>query len=360
MPPIAETSSLSHLAPPFNPSPRPSKRLRVPPPEVPQELGELIKRDVLLLQQMGWQNFVKLRRRRGDLSSLKFPHPASRLLQHYKFHGAPVKLHTQPWTPQQISNALQRGPHRSSLQYIDYLEEEFVDMINKGQWLILPFSTAKHLPNLRISPPGVIPQRGRRPRWICDYTWSGVNGDTIPLAPLESMQFGNALDRFLRELLLADPKLGPIFMLKLDISDGFYRMAVAPTDIPKLGVAFPTRPGSEPLIALPLVLPMGWKNSPPVFSAATETSADIANTALQSRMPANPHPLDAHAAILDDPISNDVQTSNNATTTSTTTPPTSTLPPPIRDPCLPPQPSPASYVDVFVDDFIALCQGYTQ
>ena len=62
---------------------------------------------------------------------------------------------------------------------------------------------------------------------------------------------------------MADPKLGPLYMLKLDISDGFYRIAVAPDDIPKLGVIFPHRPNQEHLVALPLVLPMGWKNSPP-------------------------------------------------------------------------------------------------
>ena len=36
------------------------------------------------------------------------------------------------------------------------------------------------------------------------------------------MQFGHALDRILRELILTDPALGPVQLLKLDISDGFY------------------------------------------------------------------------------------------------------------------------------------------
>ena len=138
-------------------------------------------------------------------------------------------------------------------------------MIRKEQWVILPFAIAKTLPGLRLSPPGVIPQRDRRPRWICDYSWYGVNDDTLPLAPLESMQFGHALDRILREILLADPQLGPVYMLKLDIFDGFYRVNIAPNDVPKLGVVFPSRPGKEQLVALPLVLPMGWKNSPPLF-----------------------------------------------------------------------------------------------
>ena len=89
---------------------------------------------------------------------------------------------------------------------------------------------------------------------------------------MEAMQFGHALDRILREILLADPTFGPVHLIKLDISDGFYQITININDIPKLGVIFPTPPGDEPLIAFPLVLPMGWTNSPPIFSTATETT----------------------------------------------------------------------------------------
>ena len=77
------------------------------------------------------------------------------------------------------------------------------------------------------------------------------------------MQFGHALDRLLREILLADPAHGPVQMMKVDLSDGFYRVNLNIDDIPKLGVTFLTKPGEEQLVALLLVLPMGWKNSPP-------------------------------------------------------------------------------------------------
>ena len=36
-------------------------------------------------------------------------------------------------------------------------------------------------------------------------------------------------------------------------------------DIPTLSVAFPVGPGEEPVVALPLTLPMGWTESPPYF-----------------------------------------------------------------------------------------------
>ena len=63
------------------------------------------------------------------------------------------------------------------------------------------------------------------------------------------MQFGHALDQILRELLLSNPALGPVHLLKIDISDGFYRVGLSIDDIPKLGVAFPTQPGEPKLVA---------------------------------------------------------------------------------------------------------------
>jgi len=80
----------------------------------------------------------------------------------------------------------------------------------------------------------------------------------LPLVPLEDMQFGHALDRYLREILLSNPRNGPVHMLRLDIVDGFYRIPLNIDDIPKLGVVFPTLEDEEPLVALPLVL---YRNS---------------------------------------------------------------------------------------------------
>ena len=192
--------------------------------------------------------------------------------------------------------------------------------------------------------PGVVPQRERRPRWIVDLSCYGIKDDTLDIVPVKAMQFGHALDRYLREILLANPKLGPIYMLKLDISNGFYRIDVNIDDVPKLGVVFPTPPGVEPRVAFPLVLPMGWKNSPPAFCVATETAADLTNTALASPAVPLAHPLNHHAAALDD--------AHTISSPTASTPPASQ-----RDPCLPFPRQPLSYVDVFMDDFIALAQG---
>ena len=336
-----------------------NKRRLPPVHELPADLGKCIKRDVECLRRLGWTEFVRQRRDRGDISSLRFKHPARRLLAHYKARGAPVKLRTQDWSRKQLLKAVERGPHQSCYQNLDFLQSEFVEMIHKQQWVVLPFSEVQHLPGLRLSPPGVVPQRERRPRWICDYSWSGVNEDTLPLAALESMQFGHALDRILREILMANPAMGPVHLMKIDISDGFYRIGVNVEDIPKLGVVFPTKPGQEPLVAFPLVLPMGWKNSPPIFTTGTETIADLANQRLKSLQPALPHHLDHLADTIpspvpphDPPLPAQQHSQPIQHTTSQVL-----SPPPIRDPSIPLARRPVAYVDVFVDDFVGLAQG---
>ena len=153
---------------------------------------------------------------------------------------------------------------------------------------------------------------------------------------MEVMQFGHALERILCEILLADPAFGPVYLIKLDISDGFYHIAVNIDDIPKLGMVYPTPLGAEPLIAFPLVLPMGWTNSPPIFSTATETVADLANMRLHQLLTPLPHHLDALAASIPSP--------------PPAPPPDMSLLPHIdRDPSLPSADHPLAYNDVFVN-----------
>ena len=308
---------------------------------VPPELGKLIERDSRLVQELGWEEFVRRRRQRGDLTEMEnVDHPARSLLRRYHARGVPVVTHEGRWSEEKLRQAVKRGPHPSANLHLEFLFTEFLQMINNKQWVILPYSVAKSLKNLRISPPGVVPQRDRRPRWIGDYTWSGINPDTIPIVPQESLQYGRALERFLRQILLADPKYGPIYMLKCDIADGYYRIALRMRDCPKLALAFPGLSSDETFVAIPLVLPMGWKNSGPAFCAATETIADIANATVQANSPQAPHHLDTLAEVQDQrtqmPHSPCAQ----------------------RNPLLSRNtPRRAAAIDVFVDDFIALVQG---
>jgi hypothetical protein len=157
------------------------------------------------------------------------------------------------------------------------LRTELVDRIDKEEWIVLPYYDVQNLPGLRLSPMGIMPQHNRRPRIISDLSFFGLNSEVVPIAPLDSMQFGRALDRILRTIVTADPSNGPVKLMKLDLADGFYRVGLQWQDIAKLGVRLPQIDDQPPLVALPLVLPMGFSLSPPIFTAATETIADLAN-----------------------------------------------------------------------------------
>jgi hypothetical protein len=129
-------------------------------------------------------------------------------------------------------------------------------MVEKGFWVVVPYTQVRDIPNLRLSPMGVVPQRDRRPRTIVDYSFSEVNQETQPLAPKDSMQFGKALQRLLQIIWFADPTLGPVYMHKIDVADSFYGVWVSAGGIQSLGVSFPNLPGEEKLVAFPLALPM--------------------------------------------------------------------------------------------------------
>jgi hypothetical protein len=282
----------------------------------------------------------------------QLPHQAARLLSHLGRRGCNVPLSSPPWTTAQTDAAVERGSHKSALEHLDFLEQEFVEMMQKGQWILLPYKSVRGLKNLRVSPLGVVPQRNRRPRTIVDYTFSNVNSETIRLAPADAMQFGKALPRLLQGIFDADPRYGPVHLIKVDIADGFYRICLNPADIPKLGVVFPTKPGDEPMVAFPLRLPMGWVDSPPYFCAATETVADLANARINWHPP--PHRLDADADTLPDPSGPTAVPASRSPAPF----PASTLEPPTRHQRRKRlRRKPLAQFDLYCDDFLGAAQG---
>jgi len=259
-------------------------------------------------------------------------HPVAHILNHLRVHGAPIWMKSGPWTRTQLDAAVARGSHQSAALHQTFLADEMLAMIQKGQWIILPYSAVANIPNLWISPLGVVPQHDHWPCTIADYTFSGVNADTIPLATHLALQFGQALLQIIHAIVQSNPAHGPVYMIKLDLADGFYHIHIAPADIPHLGVSFPMPATEEAHIAFPLALPMGWTSSPPIFCAATETITNLANAVLVCNPPMPPHHLESLA-----------DTTPLSPTLHETKPTSSTRP--------------LALANVFVDDHIALAQG---
>ena len=153
------------------------------------------------------------------------------------------------------------------------------------------------------------------------------------------MQWGKALQRVLWYIYHADTRHGPVLLSKTNLSDGFYHLHLNPTGALKLAVPFDH--GSQPMVAIPTRLPMGWTESPLAFSAVTETIADVVNATLESQ-PEIPeaHPLETEAST---PVPIPDPTATNEFPVLDTGP----LRPPL------------TYVDVYVDDFIKLAQGWS-
>jgi hypothetical protein len=105
---------------------------------------------------------------------------------------------------------------------------------------------------------------------------------------------------------------------KVDTADGFYRIVSNANYVPKLGVVVPTEAGEPQVITFPLVLTMGWMQSPLLFMAATETGADLANQAIQASAPVGPHRLDI--------VSKSLTSMPEFAPSSTSAPPTLHLP----------------------------------
>jgi hypothetical protein len=211
-------------------------------------------------------------------------------------------------------------------------------MVRKRFWIVLPATDVIGNPELRVSPVGVVPQKERRPRIICDYTFSNVNQESIPLGPEDAMQFGRALLRLLTQIVQADPRFGAVLMAKFDLSDGYYRVPLKTEDALKLAVVLPQAENEPVLIAIPLVLPMGWTESPPFFCTTTETIADLANATLAQHPVVATHCLECHTL-----PSAEVIALNNRPLAPTVA---------VR----PYSKERLSYVDVYLDDLIGLLQ----
>jgi hypothetical protein len=326
--------------PPYTPKP---KRIKsYPTPQYsPGELGKLASTYAKVLQRLGWTQFFQQHHhqtlRSLNPNLLNIPHPAAPYLHRLASLGVPALSSHPPWTVAQQDAAVQRGAHPSATkQYSSFILEDFYDYVLSGYWLVLPYSAIRGHPSLRIAPAGVVPQRDRRPRPIMDYTYNTVNQGTVALAPQRAMQFGTCLQRLLQRLAYANPNYGPPQMAKIDLADGYYRVPVSAHAALQLAVILPSDNLPEPILGIPLSLPMGWKESPPFFCAFTETCTDLANH-FMTPQPHHPYHDVVHRSISEPSVSSFLPA---ATWPHNPHPPT----------------TPLAYVDVYLDDFMALAQ----
>jgi hypothetical protein len=292
---------------------------------------------------MGWAAFIKHLQFPSDCTANlhALSHSAGSYLHRLATNGVPAPSSSPPWSKAMLRTALRRGAHASAkFQFREFLHEDLLDMVSKGYWTLLPFSAVQHYTHLKLPPCGVVPQRTRRPHPIVDYSFTTVNRDSLPLAPLQAMQIGHAFQRILQHIAYANPSHGPPLMQKLDLADGYYRVRLTPQAALELAVVLPGLSPRSTLIGFPLSIPMGWKSSPPYFCAFTETAADMANAWLtRPKLSLPPHPL-VHSS-----QAHDVPRETKFYSSIVHPPTVCTSAPPL------------AWVDVYIDDFISIAQA---
>ncbi len=190
----------------------------------------------------------------------RLQHRAAKYLHCLHCQGAQAQILGPTWSLKQLEECIAQGPHTSTKEYAEFVNEEMADFCDKGFWTVLPFELVKDLPNLCLSPLAVVPQCECCPRLIVDLSFWGINDETICQAPQESMQFGHALERILYHVRHPNPKYGPVYIRKYDISDGFYHIPLDMEYARALAALLLTEPGELLLVGIPLLLPMGWSN----------------------------------------------------------------------------------------------------
>ena len=191
-----------------------------------------------------------------------------------------------------------------------------------------------------------IPQQGRKPQLIYDFSWSGLNEAVTQVAHKEAMRFGKALYRVIDCILTAPPKLGSTFLNKVDLADAYIRIWVRLEYIPSVAFLVPkATPDEEQLVRFHLSIPMGYVESAAFFCAITETVMDRTLDTLSTRHTAPLHHLEnltdtKPPQTSAEEVAATLEADNNL----------ESLSPHARATAL-------AHVEVYLDDFIGITQG---
>ena len=170
---------------------------------------------------------------------------------------------------------------------------ELSKQMEAGHVNVFSFEDVKALHNLWLSLVAVIPQVGRRPRLIFDFTWSGLNKATKRLPPMWEIYFGGALHHILEQVLTAESCLGPVYLSKVYLDDAYMRLWLKIEEVPSVAFFIPKKNYSyQQLVGFQLSFPMGYVDSAPYLCIDTKTVVDLANKSIAGRDVASTHSLE--------------------------------------------------------------------
>ena len=150
-------------------------------------------------------------------------HSAATLDNHTPTHRIPITV-PRGMTRGENKTALHYGAHASATQVVEFVHQELAKQIQADHIMASPWDTIAHLYNLWLYPVLALPHEGRRPCLIVYLMWSSLNAAVTPQAPQEAMCFRGTLYRVSKCLLMPEPRLGPIYLSKVDLTDAHIRL----------------------------------------------------------------------------------------------------------------------------------------
>ena len=166
---------------------------------------------------------------------LALKHEAATILKDWEQFGCPTATGND-WTTTQIRAAINRGPHKSTLEpdALEHFATEVADKVAKGKARVVLWDNIKHdhPKQLKISPVAVIPHKSRTYQSILDLSFTlrlddggtvpSVNDTTQKLAPQGAIgQLRHSLKRIIHTFAEAADE-AVILIAKWDIQDGFW------------------------------------------------------------------------------------------------------------------------------------------
>ena len=81
---------------------------------------------------------------------------------------------------------------------------------------------------------------------------------------MEEMRFGGALQHILKKVLTADPRLGQVYLSKVDLADAYMRLWASMGDVPYIYFLIPNNNTRDThLVGFHLSLPMVYVENAP-------------------------------------------------------------------------------------------------
>ena len=234
-------------------------------------------------------------------------HPAGPALLQYALNGCPLDCGDE-LSAEQLLAAITNGAHASANdeEAATACRKEVMERVAEGCCRLINWEDIKDNipPNLKISPIAAIPHKSRKFRMILDLSFKLLlNGKKLESvneasdkshAPQHAMfELGNVIPRIIWAMALSKDESTPFMFSKVDLKDGYWRMAVSAEDAWNFAYILPGGKPEDPIqLVIPDALQMGWSESPPFFCAATETARDIIQAELNTNVYVPEQPME--------------------------------------------------------------------